>query len=179
MLHYNQQLGLIFSASVCIFLLVSTWGCGYKFGTNSSTPLPSYMQNIYLQQVENPTNSLWLERNFRSRLKDEMHKHGRIDFANKDSAQGIMRVEIQSSSIGTKLEDQYDETVRSQVNLLLQASIFRKKDHKLVWESGPIDIRESFPGRGREESDPQLRRARTKAVQLGVEELVNRLRQGF
>ena len=162
-----------------VFLIAGLMGCNYTFSTNSPTPLPPDIRSIYLEKVENPTNLSWLEFELRSKLRDEMNKHGRVFFADRESAQSLMRVEIESSSIGTKLENEHAETVRSQAKLVLQARIFRKKDHKLLWESGGINIRESFPGKESEENDSQVRSAREKAVEYGVEELVNRLRHGF
>ncbi|MFW6415176.1 MAG: LPS assembly lipoprotein LptE [Thermodesulfobacteriota bacterium] len=165
---------------LCLLLLLSTvLGCNYSLTTHSSTPLPSDIRNVFLERVENPTNFSWLEMRLRSELRDELNKQGSVVWSERKDAQGLLEVVIEKSRIGTKLEDSGEETVRSRVDLTLRARILRKKDHKLVWESGLIDIRESFPGDGREERDPKLHRARKKAVEFGVEELVSRLRNGF
>jgi len=163
-----------------ILLLVATvWGCNYSFTTYSPTPLPSDIRSIYLERVENPTNFSWLEMRLRSELRDELNKQGSVDWAEKENAQGLLEIIIEKSRIGTKLENSEEETVRSQVELTLRARILRKQDHKLVWDSGVIDIQESFPGKKRQERDPKLKRARKKSVEFGVEKLVSRLRNGF
>lgn len=162
-----------------VLLCAALMACGYHWTRYSSNSLPADVRNLYLEHVEDPTNFSWLEMELRSQLRNEIDEQGGLVWTKKDAAQGLMELSILSCRVGTKLESPQEETVRSQMHLVLKARVLKKESRSQVWKSGPVEVCESFPGEEEKDLDPELRQARKKAVELGVERLVNRLRQGF
>ncbi len=165
-------------------LLCSVWlaailvlpGCGYHMSASAPIALPESMTTLYLEKVSNPTTQSWLEPTLRSTLRDEFTRRGQVRWVEKHQAEGLLEIGIVSFTSGTKLENALEETVRSEIVLQLQATISRKADQTVAWDSGRITARESFNG---PKGSTEARDAEQRVVDLAVEKLADTLGQEF
>ena len=157
-------------------LIAAAGGCGYQLTSSSPISLPEGMTRLYLEEVKNPTTEAWLEPSLRSALRDEFSRRGRIAWVDREQAEGLVRVNIEQYTASAKLEDAREQTIKSEVRLRIRGSIFRSRDHQLVWQSNTVLATESFVG---PKEGQDRREAERRVVDLAVEKLADELGQGF
>jgi outer membrane lipopolysaccharide assembly protein LptE/RlpB len=153
-----------------------TASCGYHLSSSAPITLPEGMTRLFLEEIDNPTTESWLEPALRSALRDELSRRGRIEWVDKDRAEGLVRLDIEQYTASAKLENAKEQTVKSEVRLRLRGRIFRSRDHHLLWESGTVLATESFVG---PREGTEQREAQRQVVDLAVEKLADNLGQGF
>ncbi len=168
---------MIYKGSFWLLLAIfSLSSCGYHFTSSVPLVLPEDIHTLSLTQVINPSTETWLGPYLRSELRDEFTRRGQMEWVDRNKAEGIMEIEIKTWSSSTKLENADDQTVKSEVRLRFKGRIFRRKDHKLLWESRTIAIHEPYTG---DENGPQGLEAERRVIELGMERLADQLSQNF
>ena len=166
------------SLTACVLALAAAAGlsgCGYTFTAKTPYDLPEDISAVYLGRVDNPSIETWLEPKLRNELRDELTRRGNITWADEPEAEGRLELTVHNFRSGTKLEDPRETTVRSEMILRMELTLFSAKSRERLAGSGTVSARESF--------NPQDRRdelaARDRIVELAVELAVQRLNQNF
>lgn len=155
---------------LCLFLV----GCGYTVGPSSDHfVLAEKYRTMGIDGVNNPTMFTWLEPRIRKLLRDEMTNRGLITWVdNREDADALITIDIESYSRRTAVEGENDETLRSSAKFKFRAVVRSAVDDSVVWSSGLIT--QSWPFFNGQESE-----ADAEVTRLGIRELANRMAQNY
>lgn len=157
------------------FLLAFT-ACGYQVVAEAPIDMPGGISKLYLEGVENPTTEIWLDAELRKEVREEFIRRGQVKWVNKPEAKGYLNIEVLRFTSSAKLENAEEQTVRSEVVLILRGRIIGAQKSDLLWDSGEIAVRESHVG---DEGSGEEREAQKQAVEEIVEELADTLSRDF
>lgn len=159
-------------AVVICAILMLLGGCGYQIAGEQRIAIPDRYRQVFITRVDNPSLETWLEPDLRAGVRDEFSRRG-LDMVNsREEATSFLRVKISRFGSTSKVTDSRDQTVKHQAYISIEASLVSKGDNKSIWESGPVELYESYEG-----SDPSS--ASRLALELAIRRLGDRLAINF
>ena len=162
-----------------IFLLIaaaflSSIGCGgYHFAADEPLVLPEGQRLLAIEEIDNPTMETWLSPRLRSLIRDELSMRGNVTWTSRADADALLTVRVLRYTVSAKVKDDMDRTLKRVVEIRIEATLTRTSDDTIIWESGPVITHETFL------TDEELSFARTRAAQIAVRQLADRLGHAF
>lgn len=167
-------------SSIWLLLLVTVVvsGCGYGFAPDKG---PSVLREnseqgkntLAIGKVENPTLETWIVPALRNDLRDEITSREDVVWAQPDTADMVLDLEIIRYIIEAAIQDEQEKTLRYEVELTLEATLKDGKKGTEIWRSGPVWRNEYFL------SDIDKSAAGRAVVLQAVRVLVDRMGHSF
>lgn len=154
-------------------LAASLAACGYGFVGSAPSALPEDVHTLAMDTVKNPTMDPYLPALVVSRFRDEMTQRVKTRWTDKSEAKGLVTLNIQSFYLTTELSDKSDKTLKYNANITLSATVRRKLDDRVVWQSDLVNYKETYLEAASADE------ARNRAVEFAVRHLVDRLEQAY
>ncbi len=155
---------------LCVIFAVSA--CGYHNSATEPNKLGEQFKEVAIAKVENPTLERWLEPKIRSLLRDEITRRGQLVWTDKSKAEALFNIKILSLSDGSRTLGNEDKTLKYDKTLKVQMRVTSAADGKLLWNSGPVEVTESYYT-GQEDATDQL------VTELLVRRLVDKMNQAY
>lgn len=147
-------------------------GCGYNFVSKGSISLPEGVRNLTLSEVDNPTMQTWIPAEFAAHFRDELTDRGQVRWTSPGRADADVALSIDRYYVSSDLTDDKDRTVKFAANITVSALIRRKSDRKVLFDSGPVSVIETYYTKNR-------RAAAEQALSLAARRLADRLGGGY
>ncbi len=135
--------------------------------------LPQGQKTLALAKVENPTLKTWLEPQLRADVRDEFASRNVATWRDSGESDFSLEIKILRYTESSYLTNEREETLKSVVDLRLEAKLYSSDEKLPIWESGPIDVQEYYY------DDTDLEKARALAVSLASRELADRMGDAF
>jgi len=164
---------------LCLLLLLALCltGCGYGFSPQGPSVLQQEQQkgkgSLALGTVKNPTLEVWIEPTLRNDLRDEITSRESVTWAQPDTADMVMDLEVVRYIIDAAIQDAQERTLRYKVELVLEATLKNAADGVVIWRSGPVKRIEYFL------NDTDRSAAEREVVHQAVLVLVDRMGHSF
>ncbi|TIH17358.1 hypothetical protein D0S45_06785 [Marinifilum sp. JC120] len=155
---------------LCVVFAVSA--CGYHNSATEPNRVGEQFREVAIAKVENPTLERWLEPKLRSMMRDEITRRGQLVWTDKSKAEALFNIRILELSDGSRILGDQDVTLKYDMTLKLQMKVTSATDGALIWNSGPLEVTESYYV-GQEEETKQL------IIKLMVRRLVDRMNQAY
>ncbi|MBI9109689.1 LPS assembly lipoprotein LptE [Maridesulfovibrio ferrireducens] len=155
---------------LCLVFFVS--GCGYHNSASEPNRLPEAFREVAIAEVTNPTLERWLEPKIRSGLRDEITRRGQLTWVEKSKAEALFNIRIVKFSNGSRVLGDKDKTLKYNATLRVQMKVVDAADGHLIWNSGNVEVTESYYT-GQEEATDEL------IVRLLIRRLVDRMNQAY
>ena len=155
---------------LCVVFAVSA--CGYHNSATEPNRVSKQFREVAIAKVENPTLERWLEPKIRSMLRDEITRRGQLVWTDKSKAEALINIRILELSDGSRILGDQDVTLKYDMTLKVQMSVTSASDGALIWNSGPMEVTESYYT-GQEDEAQQL------VTKLMVRRLVDRMNQAY
>lgn len=155
---------------LCIVFAVTA--CGYHNSATEPNRLGDKFREIAINKVENPTLERWLEPELRSLLRDEITRRGQLVWVDKSKAEALINIRIISLSSGSRILGNKDVTLKYDKTLKIQMRIVSAADGKMLWNSGPVEVTESYYS-GQEDETNAL------VTELLVRRIVDKMNQAY
>ncbi|WP_027723157.1 LPS assembly lipoprotein LptE [Maridesulfovibrio zosterae] len=165
-MNHVKKLILLFS------IIFAVNACGYHNSATEPNRLGEMFRDVAISKVENPTLERWLEPKIRSLLHDEIIRRGQLVWVDKSKADALFNIKIINLTDGSRILGDKDKTLKYDMTLKLQMRVTSAADGKLLWNSGPVSVTESYYT-GQEEATQQL------IVELLVRRLVDKMNQAY
>ena len=156
---------------ICLLAACVLAGCGYGFSGKQAPSVLAPGSTLAISKIEHPTMDASLEHTLRRLLREELGNRGLAQWADEDAAQALLNVTVRRLLSRSEVKDQEDVTLRSYLEIHLDAEIRRSADKTLLWRSGPLSVRWSYTG--------DEAAARREVLVLAVRELADRMRQAY
>lgn len=149
-------------------------GCGgYRFAADEPLVLPEGSRLLAMEEIDNPTMETWLSPQLRSLIRDEVASRGDVTWTSKADADSLLTVRVLRYTESARIKDDLERTLKKMVEIRIEATLTSTADETVLWDSGPVIAHETFL------ADGELSAARSRAVQMAVRELVDRLGHAF
>lgn len=157
-----------------VFLLpLLLMACGYGFGESGHSVLKPEYRVLAISGVENPTMLTWLEPRLRKLLRDELTNRGSITWTDEQKdADALINIKVTRYNRPTAVEGSSDETLRSNANIVFEATIRSATDDSVLWSSGSMS--QSWPFYSGQESE-----ADAEVTRLAIRRLADRMSQNY
>jgi outer membrane lipopolysaccharide assembly protein LptE/RlpB len=120
---------------------------GYRFAGEDYSVLEPKFRDLALVDVSNPSTYTWLGPRLRSLVRDELTRRNVVRWTDKAKAQSHLYVEVKRYHRKAAVTGTYDQTLKLDATLVMQARIFSAADGSVLWDSREISITRSyFPG---------------------------------
>lgn len=152
-------------------LLPVLTGCGYKFAGEERAPSifgSGTERTIAVKEVENPTVNTRIGMLLRSSLRDELTRRNYARWGTPESSEYQISLRILRYAVQARVQDEKDQTLKSVIELRLEAEVTRRKTGSRVWESGPIVSYWTYDGTNE-------RMAEERVTDLAMRELADRM----
>ncbi|MFP4071318.1 MAG: LPS assembly lipoprotein LptE [Desulfovibrionales bacterium] len=159
-------------AAVLLLFVLLTAGCGYHFAGTTPLILPEGVRTLTISRVNNPTILPWIGPELRNSVWDEISRRSEAVLKDSGGAEATLEMDIVRYSASTLLEGRSEQTVKSQVVLVVDGRLVRRGGG-VVWSSGPVTVNETFVSEGQEREAAEL------AVQKVARRIVDRLDRSF
>lgn len=157
---------------VLLCLVFAVTACGYHNSATEPNRIGDKFREIAINKVENPTLERWLEPELRSMLRDEITRRGQLAWVDKSKAEALINIRIISLSSGSRILGNKDVTLKYDKTLKIQMRIVSAADGKLLWNSGPVEVTESYYS-GQEDETNAL------VTELLVRRIVDKMNQAY
>lgn len=152
-------------------------GCGYGFSPQGPSVLRQQQEqgkgSLALGTVENPTLEVWIEPVLRNKLRDEITSRENVTWAQPDTADMVMDLDIVRYIIDAAIQNREEQTLRYKVEIVLEATLKDAAEGVVIWRSGPVKRIEYFL------NDNDRSAAEHEVVQQAVLVLVDRMGHSF
>lgn len=165
-MNYIKKLILL----LCVVFAVSA--CGYHNSATEPNRVGKQFREVAIAKVENPTLERWLEPKIRSMMRDEITRRGQLVWTDKSKAEALFNIRILELSDGSRILGDQDVTLKYDMTLQVQMQVTSAADGSLIWNSGPIEVTESYYT-GEEDTVKQL------ITKLIVRRLLDRMNQAY
>lgn len=155
---------------LCLIFAMSA--CGYHNSATEPNRVGEQFREVAIAKVENPTLQRWLEPKIRSMLRDEITRRGQLTWVDKSKAEALFNIRILELSDGSRILGDQDVTLKYDMTLKLQMKVTSSSDGSLIWNSGPLEVTESYYV-GQEDETRQL------ITKLMIRRLVDRMNQAY
>ena len=157
---------------VLLCLVFAITACGYHNSATEPNRLGEKFREIAINKVENPTLERWLEPELRSLLRDEITRRGQLVWVDKSKAEALINIRVISLSSGSRILGNKDATLKYDKTLKIQMRITSAADGSLLWNSGPVEVTESYYT-GEEDATNAL------VTELLVRRIVDKMNQAY
>jgi outer membrane lipopolysaccharide assembly protein LptE/RlpB len=154
-------------------LLLGVAGCGYHFAGQTPVVFPGGIASLSIGEVVNPSVETWIGPRLRNTLWNELTRRSDISLTEPGRAEAVLELRIRRYSSAALLKGHLEQTIKSQVAITFEGRLVRNVDDRLLWESGPMTVTESFVTQAEE------RAAAERAVDRAARRLADRLDQSF
>lgn len=155
---------------LCVVFAVTA--CGYHNSATEPSSLGKQYREIAISKVENPTLERWLEPDLRSLLRDEITRRGQLIWVDKSKAEALINLRIISLSSGSRILGDKDKTLKYNKSLKVQMRVLSAADGTLLWNSGPVEVTESYYSGEEDEANALV-------TELLVRRLVDKMNQVY
>jgi hypothetical protein len=148
-------------------------GCGYRFSRTAPVALPGNISSFSIGEVANPTAEAWIGPLLRNSVWNELSRRAEIPLLEQGQGEAELQLRIRRYSITGLVKDRREQTLKSEVTVILEGRLVRSTDRTLLWDSGPLASSETFV------SEAGERAAGEQAVEKAARRLIDRLDQTF
>ena len=128
---------------LALLALLLAAGCGYSF--SAADTLPSSAHTIYVAQFSNGSNITGLQDVFMRYMKDEIARHARLQLVD-DPANADLELSgvIAHADAFPAAMNAVGEPTISTFNLQVNATLYERKDHKVLWSGRNLTAQPQF-----------------------------------
>lgn len=132
---------------VCLAALALA-SCGYGFGADSASvlepPSPGTLPTLKIKSVENPTLYPWLPHILRAEVRDEIAARDIAHWVDSGKADYEISIKVARFTNRSWLTDPNDITLLYNVDMALEAIVYRGDSNEEIWRSGQISYSQSY-----------------------------------
>lgn len=133
----NLPILLLFAVSIMLF------SCGYHVAKSSSA-IPSWMKNVYVEPFENNSNELLLGAWITEGLRHEFLRSSRFVLTSRDQAHVIIKGKVEEVEAKGLSYVRYDKAIERSVKVKISFDLIDAATGQSLWGGGELEREEAF-----------------------------------
>lgn len=145
--------------------------CGYRL-TGTPMVLDEKFRDLAIDEVRNPSLETTLEPRLRAFFRDELTRRGTVRWVPASQAKSLVRFNIKRFLLTSQVKGVQDVTLKYRAEIELSGRIVRKDDGAVLWDSGAVNVSESYFEGGADQAENLI-------LELAVRRMADLLSEGY